>query len=286
MKIFFQPQPNQFPRQGGVATHLRQLYSHLEDKIEFVSNPDDADILHVESAYPIPKTNEKKPVIYICHGGFLPRPGLKVVYDNLKMADVIVSVSRWIAYRFFPQYQNKTIVIPNGVNLEDFQSQESEGYVLYAKEWDYYFNDVVYLAESNSKLNIYTTVWPGNPDNKPFNVKYLGLLSPESMKHVLERAGCLLLTGSEVCPTMLLEAWAAKVPVVSKGIDGSFEIFENHNFKGGMTYRDQNEMLGCVDLALFKRDEMGQEGYEIVKKHYQWKDLVNQYLRVYEKCLD
>ena len=120
MKIYFNPQPNLFPQKGGVRTHLEGLYNQLSNLVELVSTPEQADILHVESAYSIPDIDKLS--LYVCHGGFAPVP-LSVVLSNLQKATKVVSVSKWIVDEYFPHFESKTIVIPNGVNLEDFQSQ-------------------------------------------------------------------------------------------------------------------------------------------------------------------
>lgn len=85
---------------------------------------------------------------------------------------------------------------------------------------------------------------------------------------------------------MMLEAWASKIPVVAKAIDGSLEIFSKHNFEGGLTYSTQDELVSTIQLTLENRNKFGQEGYEIVKEYYQWENIVNEYLIVYNNLLN
>lgn len=277
VKVFFQPQPKDFPSKGGVATHLRKLYSHLSDKVELVDNPNLAHVLHVESAYPIPRTNYIKPTIYVCHGGFVPP--IKVVDVNLREADVIVSVAQWVADKYFPKLSQKTQVIPNGIDLEEFEPGENKGYVLYAKEWDYYFEDILSLLKVGHK--VVSTVWPGSIHNLPKNLTYIGLQSHEVIKAYVRNAGCLILTGSEVNPVMMLEAWASKVPVVARAIDGSQEMFDNNGHRGGLLYDSEPSLLAAIDTVLSNRDRIGQEGFEVVQK-YQWKDIAQRYIQIYD----
>lgn len=280
MKVYIQPPLSEIPLRGGVKTHILKLYKHLElcPSVDLVNDPEECDILHVQSAWPIPKTKERKKVIFTCHGGFLPSP-IAVVLNNLRQADTIVSVSQWIADEFFPSLSQKTVVIPNGIDIEDHISQKSKNYVLYAKEWAYEFDAVTFLARND--IDIVTTIWE-DKHNKPDNVFYIYLQSHTQMMEFVSMAGCLLLTGSEVCPTMLLEAWASKVPVVANNLDGSREIaIENEN-KGILLYNTQEELLDCVNYVLNHRDELGEEGYKQVVRNYQWKDLVERYLEVYK----
>jgi glycosyltransferase involved in cell wall biosynthesis len=283
IKLYLQPQPSHFPERGGVREHLIQVHKQLQDKVEFVSNPNDADILHVESAYPIPRTNKKLPVVHINHGGFIPS-ALPVVIDNLQRADKIISVAQWMVDKFFnDSWKKKTVVIPNGINEADFENLPSNnlepGFILYAKEWNYYFEDFQNLVYQRPDIQFVTTVWSGTT---PFNVKYIGLTSREQMKSILSKAGCLLLTGSEVCPTMLLEAWYLKVPVVAKDIDGSRELMMP-KFEFNL-YSD--DLIPKIDFALTEGATIGSRGKVEVMQKYLWSDLIKRYLEVYEKVLE
>lgn len=268
IKIFYQPQPYNFPKTGGVRTHLIKLYQHLQDKVEFVHNATQADILHVESSYPIPIPSKK--VLYVCHGGFVPP--IKEVYRNLGEADKVVSVAKWLIPKFLVGYKHKTTVIPNGVDLSDFQKRPTKGYLLYAKLWDYYFEDVLFLAQKG--YPIVTTFWPKDL-TIPFNVKYIGSQSHDRMKKWIEEAGVLLSTGSEVNPIMVLEAWAAGVPVVGKDFDGNAEL-------GTVLYNDNIEEQ--LELVMSNREYYSKLVYDKVQQ-YQWKDIVLQYLDEYNSLI-
>jgi hypothetical protein len=146
MNVYIAPQPEEWPGKGGVQEHLRQLYHHLSEHpgVNLLTHPG-ADVIHVESSYQAPKP----PDVYVCHGGFIPNP-IATVTRNLASAKVIVSVADWIAMQFFPQFLYKTVTIPNGVSLGEWQdlppSGLEPGYVLYGKEWSYYPGDVVEAA--------------------------------------------------------------------------------------------------------------------------------------------
>lgn len=294
IKVYFQPQTQYYPERGGVRTHLVQLRKHLQSYVEFVNHPNDADILHVESAYPIPDllhtTGDYIPpafkikrCVYVCHGGFLPEP-LPVVIDNLNRADVIVSVAQWMVDRFFkPEWAQKTVVIPNGIDLDDFKNLPSNnlepGFILYAKEWEYYFEDFLNLVYQRQDWQFVTTIWPKDRP-VPFNVKWIGLQSKDKILSILKKAGCLLLTGSEVCPTMLLEAWALGVPVVAKNIDGSKELMTS---KFGFSLYN-GDIIPVIEQNLRKDLTIDSKGISEAQC-YQWKDLVKKYVEVYEKVL-
>lgn len=282
VNVYFQPPLDQFPQRGGVATHLRSLHRHLSQHVTFVDNPNDADILHVESSWPIPQTKDKKKTVFCCHGGFTPSI-IPTVWWNLNKADVIVSVAKWMANEFFlPQHLKKTVIIPNGVDLPTDlpPSPFGKDYILYAKEWKWYFEDFEWLVDNKYDAYFLSTIW--EKKDLPDNLDFIGLQSQSRMQSILKSAGALILTGSEVCPTMLLEAWSHNVPVIAKNIDGSAELM---TIGGGILYNDKKELPDAVDLVLRNRERMGQKGYDEVVRKYQWKDLVNRYLEVYQSLL-
>lgn len=281
LNVYFQPPLNQFPLRGGVATHLIHLHRHLSQYVNLVDNPDEADILHVESSWPIPQTKKKKKVVSVCHGGFVPL--IAAVYWNLDKADKIVSVAKWMIDEFFPQHKHKTVVIPNGVDLPPdhiLPSGFGKDYILYAKEWKWHFEDFEWLVENKYDTYFLSTIW--EKKRMPDNLDFIGLQTPSRMQSILKSAGALILTGSEVCPTMLLEAWSHKVPVIAKNIEGSKEIMTNG---GGILYNSRNDLPDAVDFVLKNKEKLGEQGYRQVCKKYQWKDLVSKYLNVYQDVL-
>lgn len=286
VNVFFQPPLDQFPQRGGVATHLNYLHKHLSQHVTLVDNPDDADILHVESSWPIPKTKTKKRCVYTCHGGFTPSI-IPTVWWNLDKADAIISVAKWMADEFFlPQYFKKTVIIPNGVEIPSDNIPHfpfGEGYILYAKEWKWHFEDFEWLVDNKRDTYFLSTIW--EKKDLPDNLDFIGLQTQGRMQSILKNAGALILTGSEVCPTMLLEAWSHKVPVIAKRIDGSKELMLKENaIVGGSLYNGRDELVPAVDFVLKNRERLGQQGYEEVQK-YLWKDLVLRYLEVYQSLL-
>ena len=285
IKLYIVPQPGHFPERGGVREHLLQLYNAAANhpSIKLVTREDNADIVHVESSY---KSRDRVDT-FCCHGGFLPDK-IPSVLANLRDAKVIVSVAKWIADDFFPQYSNKTIVIPNGVKLDEWDnlppSGLEPGYVLYAKEIEYWIKDFVQVVLSSPTMRFVTTVWP-NALKVPKNLTVIGLQTHDAMKSIVKDAGCLLLTGPEVCPTMLLEAWACEVPVVANYLGGAKELL---TCNGGLLYTKVEELRGCLTQCLShpNRELMGVAGRQQVEARYQWKDLFEQYVWVYENILE
>jgi glycosyltransferase involved in cell wall biosynthesis len=283
-----------YPKRGGVREHLVQLTKHLSKSSKVQLLPyravQMAQIQHVEATF-APVGNML--MAYCTHGGFLPIP-LMSVRRNLQRADIIISVADWVANRFFKELAYKTVTIPNGVDLSEFENLPASGiepgYVLYGKESPYFFEDFVRLALALPSQHFVTTAWPVRHPI-PGNVTYVGLQTREKMKSIIKDAGLLLLTGSEVCPISLLEAWAASTPVLAKAIDGNVELMrpyvpENTEIIGGMLYSSVREAIGFIGNILHNRESYAKQGIARVESHYQWKDLVGRYENVYETMLE
>lgn len=288
MKVCVVPQPKQFPPRGGVAVHLRHLYKYLsrEKSIVLVDNPNQADLLHVESSYVTPSTFTRKKLVYVCHGGFVPKP-LAVVVRNIRRADFIVSVADWLIKAHFPVYEYKTVVIPNGVDLDEYtEPVQSLGYLLYGKEYDHGFGDFYRLAVSESRLRFVTTYRPAVAII-PHNLDCIGLQHYRTMRSVIARAGAVVLPGSEVCPMLLLEAWACGVPVIAKGVDGNLELMTPRvDVIGGAVYTNVPGMYDAANQVMMNKDRMGKEGQDWVLTHYRWDSLIKQYINLYEVAMD
>lgn len=281
-----------YPASGGVREHIIQLRKQLELSTVVQLLPyralQMAHIHHVEATY-TPLTYNV-PIVYVCHGGFVPYP-LPVVVRNLRRATVVVTVADWVIKRFAPGVLHKTVVIPNGVDLTEFDNLSASdiepGYVLYGKEWPYYFEDFVRLAEALPKQRFVTTAWPDTLE-LPANVIYAGKQSSKQMKALIKGAGLVLLTGSEVCPTLMLEAWAAGTPVLARAIDGNVELMQPYNDGaiGGMLYNDVKEAEKLVPIVLQYNNLMGMIGRQHVEAHYQWKNLLKSYETVYDQLTE
>jgi glycosyltransferase involved in cell wall biosynthesis len=298
MKVFIHPQPNQYPKEGGVRTHLIGLGKALRNlsEVELVDYHPDADLFLVESSWEVPLHQlRNKPMVYVCHGGFVPP--ISSVQRNLAQADFIISVAQWIVDKYFPKLQHKTAVIPNGIHLEEFEQLpeidikafNGSGYILYGKHYPWYMDDLFEFARLCPDKKFLTVAPPPNGDSLPPNVYYIGKQSPVRIKAIMKQADALLMTGSEVNPIMLLEAWACRTPVIAKGIDGNEEVMRTAGnpvspVLGGVLYDNPDRQK--VDWVADRKDKLSSEGRAVVERRYQWPELVKMYKTVFERVLD
>jgi glycosyltransferase involved in cell wall biosynthesis len=292
MKVCHIPPPHRWPPHGGVREHCRQLTKHLGLLgVEFVDNWRRADLIHTQSSYPPPVT--RRPDVYTCHGGFWPDP-IPQVLVNLKKARHIISVAEWIVEAFFPQYRHKTTVIPNGVDLSEWEdlgpSGIEPGFILWGKgfyrdDWHYFYG----LAKAFPSLRFVSTL--GAEDVEPLaNLQIIGVQPQEQMRRLLHDAAVYVSTGSEVCPTMILEAWAAKTPVLAWDAHGNKELMEPTYYgkvesKGGLLYETLKEAVQLLPEVLSNSKQMGREGYRYVWNYYRWELLAQHTKEVYRGLL-
>ena len=86
-------------------------------------------------------------------------------------------------------------------------------------------------------------------------------------------------------PLTLLEAWAAKLPViVSKTGDCQYLVKKGKN---GYLINNTNDIKEISDLIIRvlkseNKEKMGQNGYNLVKQNFSWKKSARMTLKIYE----
>ncbi|HII02744.1 TPA: glycosyltransferase family 4 protein [Methanosarcinaceae archaeon] len=80
---------------------------------------------------------------------------------------------------------------------------------------------------------------------------------------------------------VVLEAWDAKKPVVA-----SEAVALVDNFRTGVVaYKNPKSIAWCLNYVLegLDQNKMGEKGYSLLKKRYNWKNIAEETIRVYEK---
>ena len=85
-------------------------------------------------------------------------------------------------------------------------------------------------------------------------------------------------------PITLLEAWAAKLPVVASSV-GSVPFFVNR--RNGYLVKLANEKILAETILKAINNKklplLGENGFRLVRKNYTWDKAAQTYLKVYEK---
>jgi len=173
-----------------------------------------------------------------------------------KKTDVFIAPSRFLKKKLveggFPE--NKIVVKPNFIDIENMKKSESEDYILYmgrlSREKGLFTLLKAFKSISQSTLKIMGE-GPLRTDMEKFireegisNVQFLGFINGKKRFEILGKAKILVIPSEcyENMPFVALESFACGVPVVVSNIGGLFELIENE--KTGLLF----EMGNAIDL--------------------------------------
>lgn len=231
-------------------------------------------------------------------------------YTSLQRADLIISNTNYTYKAIKGPYKlegKRYKVINKGIDVKEFDSCAG-----IKKKWDFLFVgspmeskgsqeflkaiDMVIKKHKDIRcamigrpseigLDYYKLIKKMNLDK---NVKYLGFLSHDELIHEYHRSKIYVLpTNREALGQTLLEAMAAKLPIITTNVGGIPEIVTKKN--AFMVEPKKVEPLAEKMNFLLenpkKCKEMGAVGYERVKRHFNFKDMVNAYMHIYEEFL-
>ena len=256
------------------------------------------------------------------YGGFIRR--MSVYFYNkyllnkiLSYADVIISPSEYYINesRLLGRYRDKIVVIPNGVNIDEFDIGYSKEEC--RKKLDLPLDDkiILFLSGLNPHkgpdvlLRAMPKILKDVPDAELVfvgsgvmeeelerlckrlgvekNVKFAGFVE-ESMKSFYYKAAdvfCLpSVMKSEVFPIVLLEASASGLPMVVSDLDTLKCIIED-GYNGIVTKRGDEKNLADAIIYLLEnediREKMGKNGRRKVED-YSWERIAEKTEKVYE----
>ena len=297
------------------------------------------DIVHAHS--PIPPSDiavlryvkkKKVPFVLTYHGDAQENMGsfirnISVSFYNkhildkvLFHADVIISPSEYYISesRFLGKYKDKIVVIPNGINIEDFEIPYSKeqcreklalpiekDIILFVGNLIQYKGpDVLVKAMQIVAKKVLDTelIFVGSGKMKDElemlskklgvekYVKFAGFVE-ESLKPLYYRAGDVFVLPStlntEVFPIVLLEASASGLPMVVSDLD-TFKCIIEDGYNGLFTKRGDEKSLADAIIYLLEnedaREKMGKNARKKVED-YSWEKIAEETEKVYEDVL-
>jgi len=265
------------PVSGGVRQHCLMLRRHIAPLVELTDDPQA--FTHVQSTYLAPRCD-----VFTCHGGFYPAPPIPAVVANLHKAKRIISVAKWIVDVYFPDLAHKTVVIPNGVCLADWdavpegKSGYTPGYVL-VKAYHAWPEHCRMICDVIERMPQQHFIVIGNPHGVGMpSLKNMSILSvpvaEEHMARIIRDCGAFVSPSSEVNPVMALEAMACSKAVFGLDMHGNREVI--------MPYARYADADGLVKLLRDPALRSGVENHKLVGYQHDWRKLANDTLAVYE----
>jgi glycosyltransferase involved in cell wall biosynthesis len=101
------------------------------------------------------------------------------------------------------------------------------------------------------------------------NIEYRGQVSPDEAQQVISDAGLFLSTSSqEGFPNTFLQAWSARVPVVSIGVDPGNVI---RKWKTGVVVEDIEKGIEVIPTILndiSQNERLGMNGYHYIRQNH------------------
>jgi len=297
------------------------------------------DLVHVHFTTPAAdlaglwyKKRRNVPLIITYHGdwqenyGKLIRRMAVYLYNRifvdriLSEADVIVSPSEYYIdeSRFLKKYKDKIVVIPNGINLEDFEigkskeecreilglDKDKEIILFVGALINYKGPDVLLRAMSivfNKHSNAELVLVGNGPMRRELeelakklsiekNVRFAGFVK-ERMKPFYYKAAdifCLPSTmTTEVFPLVLLEASASEIPMVVSDLN-TFKCIIENEYNGIVTKRGDPKSLADAIIYLLENEEVRKRMGKNAKKkveNYSWERIAEMTEKVYQMVL-
>lgn len=228
-----------------------------------------------------------KPQIHTVHGSNLldlgrKTPGYFIVdflLTKLKFAKEISVSKNFLNY---PNVNSPVSVIPNGVDTSDFDSitKKNKGRVfkiLWVGRKSDPIKGVKFLEEAT---NLLTKKYPNMELNLVTN-KY----GKDKIIEYKSADVFVLPSLGEGLPLVLLEAMAARLPIVTTDVGSCKELVEKADC--GVVVRPGNsqELANGIEQIYKSKnnDQLGQNGYNFVKKNYSWSKIADETFSLYQQ---
>jgi len=262
----------------------------------------------------------RRPLILTLRGTDISKSESSKVYDLLlrfamRFSHVITVVSEAMRQRLvtkYPASSHKIIFVPNGVDnqlleipLKQLDSKQEVYHVLVVANLIKLKNlPVIVKAASllSDQLKIKLTIVGEGPEkaalqklsqqlNLEKDVRFAGLVNPDDIAEYYKHTDVLVLASlSEGKPNVVLEAFAAGVPVIASNIDGVREMIgENEN---GLMFdpNDEHALMACM-LDLFRNANLYRKFSEngrnyILQNKLSWMDSGERFAAIYKDLVE
>lgn len=295
VKVYINPHPNLYEEDGrgsgGIWRVILAQAKHFPKYgIEVADDIDKADIVIAHAGAIV---NTDKPIIQNCHGyywtgDFNWRDEYwafnSAVIELSRRASRIVVPSQWVAYPIRRDMRRSPVVIPHGVDFENFKfQQENKGYVLWAKPRVDVVSDPTPMNElARRATNIPFLSTYGQPTG---NVTVLGAKPYHTFQEILEGALIWLSTTRETGDIASREAMARGIPVLGWDWGATGELIK-HKETGYLAKQgDYDDLLEGLHYCIDNRERLRQAAREDIRERFQWRQLIGRYSTVLEDTL-
>lgn len=287
MKVFISPHPREYEEDGkgsgGIWRVIKAQEQWLpEYGVEIADSEEEADAVLVHGGTLI---RTDKPYVTCSHGlywtaDFAWRDNYwqfnSMVIEALRRAHTVITPSEWVAQPIRRDMRVNPIVIPHGVDFEDFKPQGAHGgYVLWAKPRV----DVVSSPEPMDELarrmaDVQFVSTYGRPAS---NVQITGAMPYHEFQTVLSEACLWLATTRETGDIASREAMARGIPVVGWRWGATAELVRHLETGYLAEPGDYDALAYGVRYCMEHRKHLGEAAREWIRTKYTWKALMARY---------
>ncbi|MBU0732184.1 glycosyltransferase family 4 protein [Patescibacteria group bacterium] len=276
------------------------------------------DIIHAHSFIPgiIAKLTRifiKKPILLTVHGTtqFTSPKSIRAKIEKW-LEKIITTKFEYnqeisVAQNFLklPNKNKDIAIVPNGVDIQifdDVQAGKYDKFTLifvgrfdYVKGLDLLIEAIKELKDQDLQLNLIgngyeeknlkALVEKNKLENK---INFLGRLSGGDLITEIKKSHALILPSrSEGFPLTILEAWAAKIPVIATDVgENSYLITKGNGFliKPNSISEIQSGIVKAVENS-DRLEEMGKNGYNLVVEKFSWDKSAQSLKVIYEQSI-
>jgi len=287
MKLYISPHPREYREDGqgsgGIWRVINAQARWLpEYGVEIADSEEEADVVMVHAGMLV-KTS--KPYIAQSHGlywtgdfewsdDFYQFNGACI--EALRRAHTVIVPAEWVAQPIRRDMRKSPVVIPHGIDFEEFTPQEEHGgYVLWGKPRVDIVSDPApmnELAQRMPEQDFISTY--GRP---AANVRIVGAQPYRKFQSLFDGAAIWLATTRETGDIGSREAMARGIPVVGFRWGATGELVR-HLETGFLAEPGDYEALAYgARYCLEHRASIGRQAREWVENHYTWRALMARY---------
>lgn len=263
---------------SGISQVVSKYFHYLPRyDIELVEKgSDDADLVavHAGALENLPGI----PLVSHCHGlyftadtdmGVWPHSVNQTVINVVRHASVVTVPSEWVAQVFRRDMHLNPVVIPHGVDWDEWQDSDDQGYVLWNKNRASDACDptpVNELAQRAPKTRFLTTY--AAPDPRP-NIKITGSVPFETMRKMVMGCSVYLATTKETFGIGTLEAMASSKPILGFDYGGTSDLVK-HGFSGYLARPgDYDDLARGLEYCVKHQKALGRNAAQAARD-YTW----------------
>lgn len=317
-RVFKQGAFNPLPRLPNPLSILLKI--EVIPKLSFVKKLDDYDILHFvgedDLSFPFFSKFVKKPKLMQCvavhkNGGFYryyihERPYFgklfTIAFPSIADKFVVSSLEEETLLRDLGVAKEKTAILRIGVDVETFQpdpEKKTDDVVLfvgrlYKVKGLHILLQALRYVETPVKLVVIGPLWDSEYVREIreltdsinrigfHRITLLGELDLSVIIPWYQRAAIVVCPFVyELCSNVVREALACGAPVISTGT----HIVENCSDGILTAAKDPKALADAINFLLKERSvrrRMGDEGRNVIERHYSWKSIIEELLRLYQ----